>query len=104
VEQKFRTIVEQERLRSQTTQRLLFERAQTVDHYEMGETALGWEVFSAWLRCEKLIEQCLMSNLTMYDMRMEYLEVEGEGRGWDVSDFGRNYSIIRQALAAKEHE
>src|SRR5262249_28200672 len=86
-EGKFRAIVNQERSRIGTTQQLLLERSRTVDLFEVAQTLFGWKVLSAWLRCEKLIEQCLISNLDMYDDRMEYLHVFAEGRGWDVSEF-----------------
>src|SRR5262249_23012771 len=97
-EEKFRAIVSQERSRIETTQELLRERSQTVDLFKVGQKLFEWKVLSAWLRCEMLIEQCLISNLMMYDERMEYLWVFGEGRGWGVSDFDGYYSIIRRAL------
>jgi hypothetical protein len=94
----FRAIAAQECLRIETTQELLRQRAQTVDLFEQGRELFGWKVFAAWLRCEILVEQCLITNLMMYDQRLEYLWVFAEGKSWEVSDLDQKYSIVKRAL------
>jgi hypothetical protein len=97
----FGEIVNMARYRIEVTERLNLDRENSVKTFSLGEKILGWEVFTAWLECEQLIQDSMALNVMMYDMRLDYLIEFGTDKGWNVSEFESFYSALRNIQRQK---